>query len=95
MNEEEWEKHYAAFQKRMAEIDAIYKWKLHVIARAQAIAKFFLVGYIVLIFAGIIFTNYAVMGVGFLCALAVIASMLWSAYLLRSNPYPPPGGKDG
>ena len=93
MNPEEWEKHYAEFQARMAEIDAIYKWKLQVIAKAQRLAKFFLVGYFVLIFTGIIFTNYAVMCVGFLCALAVIASMLWSAYQLRSNPYPHPGEK--
>ncbi len=93
MDPEEWDKHYAEFEARMAEIDRVYKWKLAVIAKAQRLAKFFLVGYIVLIFTGIIFTNYAVMGVGFLCALAVIASMAWAGLLLRNSPYPDPREK--
>ncbi len=88
MNLEEWEKHWAAFEKRMAEIDAIYEWKVNLIARHRGIATFFLTGYVVLIGAGIVFTNYVVMLFAIPCALGVIASVLWMSYLIHKNPYP-------
>lgn len=91
MDPEEWEKHWAEFEKRMAKIDAIYKWKVNLIARQRKVATFFLTGYIVLITAGIVFTNYIVMLFAIPCALAVIASVLWMSYQIHANPYPGQG----
>ncbi len=93
MDPEEWEKYWAECEKNLAHIDAIYKWKCALIEKTRRRSLFFLTGYVVLIFAGIIFTNYAVMIVGFLCALTVIALTIWMSYQLHNNPYPPPGGK--
>lgn len=93
MAPEEWEKHWAEFEARMAEIDAIYKWKVSMIAHQRKVATFFLTGYIVLICAGIISNSYMVMLFAVPCALGVIASVLWMSWLIRNNPYP--GGKDG
>ena len=91
MDPEEWEKHWLEFEKRMAEIDAIYKWKVHLIARQQRLGKFFLTGYVVLMITGIVFTNWIVAGFGALCALACILTGVWMAWQIRTHPYP--GGK--
>ena len=91
MDPDEFEKHYVAFQKRMAEIDAIYKWKCQLIDRQRRLAKFFLTGYIVLMITGIIFTNWIVAGAGALCALACILTGVWMAWQIHTHPYP--GGK--
>lgn len=94
MTPEEWEKHWAEFEAHMAEIDAIYKWKVALIARQKKVATFFLTGYIVLIVAGIISANYMVMIAAVPCALACIGSIWWMSYLIHRNPYPgdKPGG---
>ena len=93
MTPEEWEKYWAECEKNLAKIDAIYKWKIALIDRQRRIASSFLTGYVVLLFAGIIFSNYVVMLFGMLCALGVVAAVLWVTYQLAHNPYPPPGGK--
>jgi hypothetical protein len=85
---EEWEKHWAEFEARMAKIDAIYKWKIHVIARHRRQTTFFLTGYIVLLVTGIVTMEWRVMMVGMLCALGVLVSMLWMAWQLHTHPYP-------
>lgn len=88
MDPDEWHREYKKFEERMRVIDNIYRRKIELINASRRASTFWMCGYCVLLFAGILFQNYAVMLAGAACMVWMLISLVLLHVTLQRMKYP-------